>query len=142
MKEQVRFYEKKVRIEDLYETIREFKVRGFSYFLFMTCVDWYPRNYFEVVYALRNLKTGENVKLRVKLPRENAVLPSVAEEFPLALYQERELAEMFGIRFVNHPDGDKLENVILEDWKYDPPMRRDFDTAEFASHLFGERKYD
>ncbi len=142
MKEQFEFEEIKVKEGDVFEVIRSLKSQGFSYFLFVTCVDWYPRDYFEVVYAFRNLNSGRNIKVKVRISRENPLLPSIAEEFPMAIYQERELAEMFGIKFLNHPDGEHLENMILEDWDYGPPMRKDFDSAEFSIRLFGERRYE
>lgn len=75
----------------------------------------------EVTYHLRSVETGEEARVRCAVPYDGEVL-SVWEIFPAALYPERELAEMFGVRLSGHPNPKRL---LTTDEIGCFPLRRD-----------------
>lgn len=79
---------------------------------------------FEVVYHLYSTKRGGGPKvLKVRLPADNPVLPSLIQVYPGADLQEREAFDLFGIRFAGHPN---LRRVLLWDGFHGHPMRKDW----------------
>ena len=90
----------------------------------ITCVDWYPSEpRFEVVYALLSLSRKQHLRLKVRLPGDNPVVPSLISVWPACNYFEREVFDLFGIRFDGHP---YLRRIMMpEDWK-GHPLRKDY----------------
>lgn len=78
---------------------------------------------FEVVYNLISLRNRERLFVKVRLPEEEPVLESVADIWKSASWMEREVYDMFGIRFTNHPDFRRI--YMPEDFDY-YPMRKEF----------------
>ncbi len=65
------------------------------------------------------------VNLRVRLPHDNAAIPSICAIKPGATFFERELSEMFGIEVLGTPNPDRL--FLPDDWPQDVhPLRKDF----------------
>ncbi|MCH8557271.1 MAG: NADH-quinone oxidoreductase subunit C [Balneolia bacterium] len=78
---------------------------------------------FEVIYHIISLKTGVRIFIKTWLPEENPQLPTVTDIWPGANWNEREIWDMYGVRFENHPD---LRRIFLpEDFKYHP-LRKEF----------------
>jgi len=78
---------------------------------------------FEVVYNLMNLRTQTRVFIKVRIEEENPSLESVSSVWKAAGWNEREVYDMFGVRFENHPD---LRRIFMpEDFEYFP-MRKEF----------------
>jgi NADH-quinone oxidoreductase subunit C len=78
---------------------------------------------FEVVYNLVSFKEGTRVFIKVRCEEENPEIDSVYEVWPSASWNEREVYDMFGIRFRNHPD---LRRIYMpEDFQYFP-LRKEF----------------
>jgi len=109
---------------------------GFDYLSNVSGVDWLERGEFEVVYHLYAMRRGERmlhtgsadgplgpVVLKVRTPRADPVVPSVSQLWPSALLQEREIYDMFGVRFAGHPD---LRRIYLWDEFTDYPLRKDY----------------
>jgi NADH-quinone oxidoreductase subunit C len=89
----------------------------------ITGVDWLAQNEMEVVYDFFHPTRPLRVVVRVRVPRENAELPTISAVFPGANWHERETHDFFGIRFSGHPD---LSPFLLpEDADYHP-LRKDF----------------
>ena len=90
----------------------------------VTCVDWYPSApRFEVVYHLFSIPNKERVRLKVKLDQESPVLESVTSVWPGANYFEREIFDLFGVRFTGHP---YLRRILMpDDWEGNP-LRKDY----------------
>lgn len=78
---------------------------------------------FEVVYNLISLRDRERLFLKVRLPEEEPVLESVAGVWKSASWMEREVYDMFGIKFTDHPDFRRI--YMPEDYEY-YPMRKEF----------------
>jgi NADH-quinone oxidoreductase subunit C len=78
---------------------------------------------FEVIYHLISLRDRQRLFLKVRVEEESPVLPTVTDIWKSANWNEREVYDMFGIRFEGHPD---LRRIFLpEDFKYFP-LRKEF----------------
>ena len=90
----------------------------------VTCVDWYPQEpRFEVIYHLLSITRKERVRLKVKLEGSSPTLESVTSIWPGANYFEREVYDLFGVRFTGHPYLRRL--LMPEDWE-GHPLRKDY----------------
>ena len=90
----------------------------------MTCVDWFPSEpRFEVVYHLLSISKKERVRLKVRLDGGSPALDSVTPVWPSANYFEREVFDLFGVRFAGHPYLRRL--LMPEDWE-GHPLRKDY----------------
>lgn len=79
---------------------------------------------FELVYQLRDMsKPSKNLRVRTFLPAENPSIESVGSIYHPAYWDEREVYDMFGINFSNHPD---LTRILMPDDWIGHPLRRDF----------------
>ena len=89
-----------------------------------TCVDRFPAEpRFELNYHLVSIPRREKVRLRVWLGGNDPVVDSLVPVWPGANWLEREIFDLFGIRFSGHPD---LRRILLpEDWE-GYPLRRDY----------------
>ena len=94
-----------------------------------TCVDRYPvEPRFELNYQLLSIPRRDRVRLQVKLNGQDPVVDSLVPVWPGANWLEREIFDLFGIRFNGHPD---LRRILLpEDWE-GYPLRRDFPVAGY-----------
>jgi NADH-quinone oxidoreductase subunit C len=90
----------------------------------LTCADFYPREpRFEMAYHLLSIRNKQRVRLKVRLAGEDAVLESLTPLWPGANFFEREVFDLFGIRFLGHP---YLRRIMMpEDWE-GHPLRRDY----------------
>ena len=96
----------------------------FNYLSDVTCVDWHPSEpRFEVIYHLLSIPHKERVRLKVRLSGENPALDSITPIWPGANYFEREIFDLFGIRFNGHP---YLRRILMpENWE-GHPLRKDY----------------
>ncbi|OGU54227.1 MAG: NADH dehydrogenase [Ignavibacteria bacterium RBG_13_36_8] len=82
-----------------------------------------------VYYHLHSTKLNHKVTLKVVTPRENPEVASVESIWKAANWHEREVYDMFGVKFHNHPD---LRRILLPyDWEGGYPLRKDFKVPEF-----------
>jgi NADH-quinone oxidoreductase subunit C len=90
----------------------------------ITAVDWYPVDpRFEVVYLLHSLPQGERLRLKCRLSEEAPVIDSVTGVWRAADWYEREVFDLFGIHFRNHPN---LTRIMMPDSWEGHPLRRDY----------------
>jgi len=94
----------------------------FEYLSDLTCVHWPEREDapFEVVYNLYSISKNERVRLKAGVGEE---VESVASVWPAANWMEREVYDLFGVRFRNHPDLRRL--LLPSDWQ-GHPLRKDY----------------
>ena len=90
----------------------------------VTAVDWYPAEpRFEVVYHLFSIRNKERVRLKVRLNSDMTAVDSVTSVWPAANYFEREVFDLFGVRFNGHP---YLRRIMMpENWE-GYPLRKDY----------------
>ncbi len=104
--------------------LKEDRACPFDFLSDVTCVDWYPTEpRFEVVYHLLSIPNKERVRLKVRLNSASPVVESLTSIWPGANYFEREVFDLFGIRFTGHP---YLRRIMMpEDWEGNP-LRKDY----------------
>jgi NADH-quinone oxidoreductase subunit C len=98
--------------------------QGFARLSSVTAVDWDPADpRFEVVYHLHSLERNERLRLKCRLRDGAAGIDSVTGIWRSADWYEREVFDLFGIVFRNHPD---LRRILLpENWE-GHPLRKDY----------------
>jgi NADH-quinone oxidoreductase subunit C len=90
----------------------------------VTAVDWHPANpRFEVVYHLHSLEPFRRLRVKCKVGGEKPEVESVYSVWRSADWYEREIWDMFGIHFSNHPN---LQRILMPtDWE-GHPLRKDY----------------
>jgi NADH-quinone oxidoreductase subunit C len=90
----------------------------------VTCVDWHPADpRFEVVYLLHSLSKNTRLRLKCWVSEADPEIDSVTGVWRAANWYEREVFDLFGIRFRNHPD---LRRILMPvDWE-GHPLRKDY----------------
>jgi NADH-quinone oxidoreductase subunit C len=90
----------------------------------LTAVDWHPREpRYEVVYHLHSVSQNQRLRLKCFLSGDAPEIDSVTGIWRSANWHEREVFDLFGIRFRNHPN---LRRIMLpEDWE-GHPLRKDY----------------
>ena len=97
----------------------------FDYLFCLTCIDW--KTHLTMVYHLLSTRYRHNMVVKSKLDRNKPEIESVSAIWRTADFHEREVYEMFGVNFLNHPD---LRLLILPDgWEGKNPLRKDFEDA-------------
>ena len=95
----------------------------FDYLFCLTCVDW--KTHLTMVYHFDSTKFRHNIVVKVKLDTVTPEIETVSHTWRTAEFHEREVYEMFGVNFLNHPD---LRLLILPDgWEGKNPLRKDFE---------------
>jgi NADH-quinone oxidoreductase subunit C len=97
---------------------------GFTFFEDVTAVDWYPSEpRFQISYSFLSLTLKRRVRVVVRLTGDDAVLDSLTPNWPAANFYEREVFDLFGVRFSGHP---YLRRIMMpEDWQ-GHPLRKDY----------------
>ncbi len=98
----------------------------------------YPNNdkRFELVYLLLSIENNFRVKISIKF-ETNEKIPSITKIFPSANWMEREIFDMYGIKFLNHPDLRR----ILTDYNFKGhPLRKDFPLTGFNEVRYSEKE--
>ncbi|MCP1335594.1 NADH-quinone oxidoreductase subunit C [Futiania mangrovi] len=95
----------------------------FKQLIDVTAVDWPERGKrFDVVYHLLSMHQNQRVRVKVEADEEHPV-PSVIGVFPTANWLEREVFDMFGVLFSDHPD---LRRILTDYGFRGYPLRKDF----------------
>lgn len=132
--------------ESWYETATEVLVAGYRLGIDLTAVDYLTyraaralpefveAERFEVVACMSNLDSNERLWLKVQVPVDDPVLPSLVELYPGFDFLEREVFDMFGIVFSDHPD---LSRILMpEDWQ-GHPLRKDYSVGAIPVQFKG-----
>ncbi len=101
----------------------------FDYLFCLTCIDWSQtpagKTHLTMVYHVSSTKYRHNIVIRSKIDRNNPEIETVSHIWRTADFHEREVYELFGVNFLNHPD---LRLLILPDgWEGKNPMRKDYE---------------
>ena len=108
----------------LYEAAKMVRDAGFNFLEDVTCVDLAPDEpRFRVVYHILSHSMKQRVRLVVLADSVDPVVDSITSVWPSANFYEREIFDLFGIRFGGHPD---LRRIMLpEEWE-GHPLRKDY----------------
>jgi NADH-quinone oxidoreductase subunit C len=110
------------------ETIKEaaatVQAAGYNFLEDLTAVDWFPTTpRFQVSYHILSHSYREYIRLRVLLDGEDPTVESIVPVWPSANYYEREVFDLFGIRFEGHPN---LRRIMMPDDWTGHPLRKDY----------------
>lgn len=114
----------RARLVELLRFLRDEEELAFDMLMDVTAVDYLgeePR--FEVVYHLFSTSHLHRVRIKARVPAEPAVVDSVLSLWPAANWMEREVWDLYGIRFRGHPD---LRRILLYEEFQGHPLRKDY----------------
>lgn len=111
------------RLLETARALRELPEAAFDYCSDVTAADWPTRpQRFDVIYCLYSTRRRHRVRVKVRAGEGDAI-PSVTGIWPAANWLEREVYDMFGVRFAGHPD---LRRILMpEEWQ-GHPERKDY----------------
>ena len=122
--------------------LRFLKDAGFNHLALLSAVDWIEDNVFELCFILTSYMQNDDeytdkeklhIILKTRIPREKPQFKTVTGIFPNAEPYEREIHELFGIKFEGHK---RLTPLLLERDYEIPPFRKDFDTRKYVEEVF------
>jgi NADH-quinone oxidoreductase subunit C len=123
--------------DEYLDTVKRLVDDGYTMCVDLTGVDYLERpgrqlpdgvvaERFEVVVNLLDMRARRRIRLRVQVPESDAVLPTLFDVYPGTEAMEREVFDMFGVEFTDHPD---LTRILMpEDW-VGHPLRKDFEVG-------------
>ena len=130
-----------VEIDQYFKTIEDYKKDGYEMMIDLTAVDWYrkkePR--FEVIINLLSVSKNSRLIINVAVPDEDLKIPSICEIYPGANFYEREVFDMFGIEFENHPE---LTRILMPDDWTGNPLRKDYGSGRIPVQFKNAPKVD
>jgi NADH-quinone oxidoreductase subunit C len=105
-------------------TVRTVQAAGYNFFEDMTAVDWFPSSpRFQLSYHILSYTYKERIRLRVLLEGDSPSVQSITAVWPSANFYEREVFDLFGIRFDGHPN---LRRILMPDDWQGHPLRKDY----------------
>ncbi len=109
---------------DIVPALQALKAAGYNAFEDMTAVDWYPSEpRFQLSYHILSHQYRERIRLRAMVSGDDPAVESSTVVWPGANYYEREVFDLFGVRFEGHPN---LRRILMpEDWT-GHPLRKDY----------------
>ena len=128
-----------IRVEDLVDIVQFLKSNEnckFKQLIDIAGVD-YPENEkrFELVYLLLSHENNTRIKILIKF-QINQMINSLTKIFPSANWMEREVFDMYGIKFKNHPD---LRRILTDYGFKGHPLRKDFPLTGFNEVRYSEK---
>ncbi|MBK7961105.1 MAG: NADH-quinone oxidoreductase subunit C [Bdellovibrionales bacterium] len=110
-------------LTDLMLKLRDHSELSFDMLTVATAIDWIKEGKIELVYILISSTFKHSLQVGALLDREKPVAPSLSSVWAIAEWQEREIFDLFGVRYLNHPD---LRRLLLEDDWNGHPLRKDY----------------
>ena len=130
-----------VEIDQYFKTVEDYKKDGYEMMIDLTAVDWNrkkePR--FEVIVNLLSVSKNSRLIMNVPVPDEDLTIPSICEIYPGANFYEREVFDMFGIKFENHPE---LTRILMPDDWTGNPLRKDYGSGRIPVQFKNAPKVD
>jgi NADH-quinone oxidoreductase subunit C len=108
--------------KDAAQKLRNCETFPFNFLFCLTCVDW--KTHFTMVYHLRSTTSLDNIVVKLKLDREKPEILTVSDIWRGAELFEREVYDLFGVIFLEHPDLRRL--LLTDDW-VGYPLRKDYE---------------
>lgn len=123
-REEMSIYVDRSGIREACALLRDDPSCAFNFISDVTCVDLYPSEpRFEVIYHLLSIPQKERVRLKVRLNGDSPAVDSVTSLWPGANFFEREVYDLFGVRFIGHPYLRRIQ--MPENWD-GHPLRKDY----------------
>ncbi|MDA0169124.1 NADH-quinone oxidoreductase subunit C [Solirubrobacter taibaiensis] len=106
------------------ETLEWLRTKGFNFLASVHGVDYFPEEpRLGVQYEMLDMTEVDRITVKVRVPLDEPHVPSVMAAWPTADHQEREVYDMFGVIFDDHPD---LRRILMPEDYEGHPQRRDF----------------
>ena len=123
-RDELTIYINRVDIKQACQVLRESPQTRFNFLADITCVDVFPSEpRFEVIYSLLSHSRKERLRLIARVPGGDPAIESLMGLWPASNFFEREVFDLFGVRFVGHPN---LRRIMMpEDWE-GHPLRKDY----------------
>ena len=113
-----------IAAEEIRAAAETVKNAGDNYFEDLTAVDWFPSSpRFQLSYHILSHSLKERIRLRVMLEAESPAVETITAVWPSANFYEREVFDLFGIRFEGHPN---LRRIMMPDDWQGHPLRKDY----------------
>jgi NADH-quinone oxidoreductase subunit C len=110
--------------EEIRAAAAALQAAGYNFFEDMTAVDWFPSSpRFQLSYHLLSHAFKERIRLRALVDGTSPAVESITSVWPAANYYEREVFDLFGIRFEGHPN---LRRILMPDEWEGHPLRKDY----------------
>jgi len=104
--------------------LRETRPLRFTALVEVTAADYFPRDpRFEVVYHLYSLARNHRLRVKVRVPEEEPWVHTLVPLWKAANWLEREVWDLFGLRFIGHPDP---RRILLYEEFVGHPLRKDY----------------
>jgi NADH-quinone oxidoreductase subunit C len=113
-----------IAAEQIRGAMEAVKAAGYNFFEDMTAVDWFPSApRFQLSYHILSHSFKEHIRLRAFIDGENPAIDSITPVWPSANYFEREVFDLFGISFNDHPN---QRRILMPDEWVGHPLRKDY----------------
>jgi NADH-quinone oxidoreductase subunit C len=110
--------------DDIRDAAKAVRDSGYNFLEDVTAVDWYPAEpRFQISYHIISHGLKKRVRLRAFVPSDDPVIDSITPVWPSANFYEREVYDLFGVRFAEHPN---LRRIMLPDEWEGHPLRKDY----------------
>jgi NADH-quinone oxidoreductase subunit C len=104
--------------------LEQLRGKGYAFMASLHGVDYYPQEpRLGVLYELLDMERVDRITVKLRVPSDAPEVDSVTPEWPAANHQEREVYDMFGVVFRDHPD---LRRILMPEDYEGHPQRRDF----------------
>jgi NADH-quinone oxidoreductase subunit C len=113
------------KLHSVAQFLRDDRAMDFDYIVHVSSVDWPDaEERFEVVWEFYSIRKRHRIRLRTRVPEADCIVDSLTDLWKGADFMEREVYDMMGIRFRNHPD---LRRILMpDDYTEGYPLRKDF----------------
>ena len=114
-----------VEVTEYHSHVKTLFEEGYEMMVDLTSVDWFrkkePR--FEIIVNLLSLSKNLRKTIKLQVPDDTLTVPSITDIYPGANFYEREVFNMFGVIFENHPE---LTRILMPDDWIGHPLRKDY----------------
>jgi len=109
----------------LFTFLRDDPELDFNFLMDLTAVDYMDRKdeRFEMVYHLFSLKHNGRLRIKIPVSEDNCTIDSICSIWKTANWYEREVWDLYGIKFNNHPD---MRRILLYEEFKGHPLRKDY----------------
>ncbi len=126
-----------INVNKLIEICKWLKEKGFAHLSSISVTDWLEQGEYELTYHLWSYDNKMLVTVKTRVNRNKPIVESVSTIWgESAQIHERELHELFGVKFKGNKD---LLPLFLENWQGEAPFRKDFDWREYVRKEFYDK---
>ena len=110
--------------ESIVAACKTVQAAGYNFLADVTCVDWYPNQpRFQISYHILSHSLKQRIRLAVRVGEGDPSVDSITGVWPAANFYEREVFDLFGVRFGGHPN---MRRILLPEDFQGNPLRKDF----------------